>query len=48
MMALENGFHVVLEKPMTFTLEEALKLKEKVEKPDLSWHLPIPTQDILP
>ena len=40
MMALENGFHVVLEKPMTFTLEEALKLKEKLRKPDLSWHLP--------
>lgn len=35
MMALENGFHVVLEKPMTFTLEEALKLKEKVEETGL-------------
>ena len=26
-MALENGFHVVLDKPMTFDLEEAKKLK---------------------
>lgn len=31
MMALDNGFHVVLEKPMTFTLEEAKQLKQKVE-----------------
>ena len=31
-MALENGFDVVVEKPMTFSLEEAKKLKEKVEK----------------
>jgi predicted dehydrogenase len=27
-LALENGFHVVLDKPMTFTLEEAVALKE--------------------
>lgn len=27
-MALENGFHVVLDKPMTLTLAEALALKE--------------------
>jgi len=32
MMALENGFHVVIEKPMTFTLDEAKKLKQKVEE----------------
>lgn len=31
-MALENGFHVVLDKPMTFTLEEAKELKATVEK----------------
>jgi predicted dehydrogenase len=31
MMALDNGFHVVIEKPMTFTLDEAKKLKQKVE-----------------
>jgi predicted dehydrogenase len=31
MMALDNGFHVVIEKPMTFTLEEALQLKAKVD-----------------
>ena len=32
MMALDNGFHVVLDKPITFKLEEAIKLKEKIEK----------------
>jgi predicted dehydrogenase len=31
-MALENGFHVVLDKPMTFNLEEAKELKKIVEK----------------
>ncbi|TPE43571.1 Gfo/Idh/MocA family protein [Pontibacter mangrovi] len=30
-LALENGFHVVLDKPMTFTLEEALALRKVVE-----------------
>jgi predicted dehydrogenase len=30
-MALENGFHVVLDKPMTFSLAEALELKKVVE-----------------
>jgi predicted dehydrogenase len=35
MMALENGFHVVIEKPMTFTLDEAKKLKQKVEETGL-------------
>ena len=29
MMALENGFHVVVEKPMTFSLEEAKKTSTK-------------------
>ena len=32
MMALENGFHVVIEKPITFTLDEAKQLKKKVEE----------------
>jgi predicted dehydrogenase len=32
MMALEKGFHVVIEKPITFTLEEAKQLKEKVQQ----------------
>ncbi|WP_223302242.1 Gfo/Idh/MocA family protein [Flavobacterium branchiophilum] len=32
MMALDLGFHVVLEKPITFTLEEAKLLREKVQK----------------
>ena len=35
MMALENGFHVVLDKPITFTLDEALKLKGKLEETGL-------------
>jgi predicted dehydrogenase len=35
MMALENGFHVVIDKPITFTLDEAVKLKEKVEETGL-------------
>lgn len=30
MLALENGFHVVIEKPMTFSLEEAKLLQKKV------------------
>lgn len=32
MMALERGIHVVLDKPMTFSLEEAKLLKDKVEE----------------
>ena len=39
MMALDNGFHVVLDKPITFTLEEAIKLKEKIDKTGLSFAL---------
>lgn len=31
-MALENGFHVVVEKPMTFSLEEAKALQSCVEQ----------------
>lgn len=34
-MALENGFHVVIEKPMTFTLDEAKRLQKKVEETGL-------------
>lgn len=30
MMALDKGFDVVIEKPMTFTLEQAKQLKQKV------------------
>ena len=30
MMALENGFNVVIDKPITFTLEEALQLQAKL------------------
>ena len=35
MLALENGFHVVIEKPMTLTLDEAKQLKKKVEETGL-------------
>lgn len=35
MMALEKGFHVVIEKPITFTLEQAKQLKAKVEETGL-------------
>ena len=30
MMALDKGFHVVIDKPITFSLDEALRLKEKI------------------
>ncbi|HYH55974.1 MAG TPA: Gfo/Idh/MocA family oxidoreductase [Anseongella sp.] len=36
MLALEKGFHVVVEKPMTFTLEEARQLQAKVEETGLT------------
>ncbi len=36
MMALENGFHVVIDKPITFTLDEAKELKAKVEETGLT------------
>lgn len=35
MMALERGFHVVVDKPMTFSLEEAKLLQQKVEETGL-------------
>src|ERR1700741_4896276 len=35
MMALENGFNVVIEKPVTFTLDEAKQLKKKLEETGL-------------
>jgi predicted dehydrogenase len=35
MLALEKGFHVVLDKPMTFTLAEALQLQKKVKETGL-------------
>jgi predicted dehydrogenase len=35
MMALDHGFHVVIEKPITFTLDEALQLKKKVAETGL-------------
>jgi len=35
MLALENGFHVVLDKPMTFDLAEAKQLKQKVDETGL-------------
>ena len=36
MKALEHGFNVVVEKPMTFTLDEAKQLQKKVEETGLS------------
>lgn len=41
-MALENGFHVVCEKPMTVTCEEAEKLVELVESSGLIFVLTHP------
>jgi len=35
MLALDNGFNVVIEKPITFTLDEAKQLKEKLEETGL-------------
>jgi len=35
MHALENGFHVVVEKPIAFSLQEALSLKKKVDETGL-------------
>ena len=39
MMALDNGFHVVLDKPITFTLEQAVQLKAKIEETGLTFAL---------
>jgi len=36
MMALEKGFNVVIEKPITFTLDEAKQLKAKLDETGLS------------
>jgi len=35
MLALEKGFHVVIEKPITFSLDEARQLKKKVDETGL-------------
>ncbi len=35
-MALEHGFHVVIEKPITFSLEEAKELKQILDKTGLT------------
>lgn len=35
MLALENGFNVVIEKPVTFTIDEAKQLKQKVDETGL-------------
>ena len=39
MMALDKGFNVVLDKPITFSLEEALQLKEKINASGLTFAL---------
>ncbi|MEI8059293.1 MAG: Gfo/Idh/MocA family oxidoreductase, partial [Ferruginibacter sp.] len=36
MMALDKGFHVIIEKPITFTLQQAKQIKEKVATTGLS------------
>jgi len=36
LLALEKGFHVVVEKPITVSLEEAKKLKEKLDETGLT------------
>lgn len=36
MLALEKGFNVVIEKPITFTIDEARQLKQKVDETGLS------------
>lgn len=38
-MALENGFHVVCDKPLCFNMKEALKLQHLVERTDLLFAL---------
>lgn len=38
-MALESGFHVIIDKPMTFSLEEAKQLKAKVDETGLLFAL---------
>ncbi len=38
-LALENGFHVVCEKPLSFSLDEAMQLQELVEKTGLTFAL---------
>jgi predicted dehydrogenase len=39
MMALDKGFHVVLDKPLTYTLNEAKQLKAKVDETGLVFAL---------
>lgn len=39
MMAFDHGFHVVLDKPITFTLDEALKMKQKIDETGLVFAL---------
>jgi len=36
MMALDHGFNVVIEKPITFSLDEAKQLKQKLEETGLT------------
>lgn len=39
MLGLSKGFHIILDKPMTFSLEEAYRLKAKVEETRLLFAL---------
>ena len=36
MMALDHGFHVVIEKPITFSMDEAKQLKQKLDETGLT------------
>ncbi|ULQ57776.1 Gfo/Idh/MocA family oxidoreductase [Flavihumibacter rivuli] len=38
-LALENGYHVICDKPVTFTLQEAKKLKDIIQKTGLTFAL---------
>lgn len=38
-MALENGFHVICDKPVSFSLEEALELEKIIQKTGLTFAL---------
>lgn len=35
MLALENGFHILIEKPITYNLDEALQLQKKLKEKNL-------------
>ena len=48
MAALDRGFDVVLDKPMTYSLDEAYRLRRKSAKRAARWRSRIPTRAIRP